>query len=904
MGKRLWLLTAAMLLALCLFGCKAKIDDPARYLSENAQKYGYSNALSELTELSDTQLEDAGFLRLQQNYQGIPVYGRTVVYVTDERGDALTMTGNVLDVDETLDLTPSLSPADAMALLASQRESAVPEIGEDDLCIYNLGSDGASHLAYQVNLGGYEILLDAHSGQVLAENPFWFFNSTVTMDLEGDNETHEDVILTESNGGYQLYDPTRNITAYHMTNQSEEEWEACRTDGEIPDDAGYEILEWHPANPLYLFADSYTKRVTADAYVHTQITYDFFDIVLHNPSPDGHGTTTIEVYSEVELLYYDNAYKDLTGNAMSVTSPSANTIQLYFGEDTSGETNQSRFLDVVAHEYMHSVEQMHSHMCYTGEAGAIMEGLSDIFGELVEGWHYKREPDWKNGNDTISRVISTPSTSQNPGMYQGVFWLDLGTVSNSKFAHTNSTVISHAAYLMSESGGGLLTLEELANLWYRAMLMMPSTCTFTECRERVEWAALTMSELSDEKRVCISEAFDRVNIPSSRIVLAPQGKLTVLDRLWMPYDNYSISIWYYDVADPEDNLLAPNDIALKLLKTEEVTSAEPYIMDLRPGFYVVELTDGADSRKTVDFELFISSTGPAEKEMDTNFGACPLRVEVYSLGTVAEGATVTAEIDGEQFSAVTDEFGACTFILPETAREIHLTAHKDGLGSDTAHMTLTENDLLKRIITAEPMILPPPYAEIVTQYEQTWGSAAWRSFGGGYYYGTGVFYLDLLDFDGDGIDELAMGYGKGSASYSDQIIEIWTMENGAPKMVHRDVAMHASDISRWFCLREMDGKWYVGSGWVGYEVNVTYYGLANGKMYQTVSFGYDIDENTGKTNYMANGHEISSTEYKGYYSLWQDSCEVLSCLCVSGEWSAMQASTDSTRAALGLDPIS
>lgn len=876
MEKRLWLLTAAMLLALCLFGCKAKIDDPARYLNENAQKYGYSNALSELTELSNTQLEDAGFLRLQQNYRGIPVYGRTVVYVTDERGDALTMTGNVLDVDETLNLTPSLSPADAMALLASQREGAVPEIGEDDLCIYNLGDDGVSHLAYQVNWGGYEILLDAHSGEVLMEYDL-IQTSAVTDSLKGSSTTYTDVTYSQTGSEYSLYDPIRKIECCIAVNIF---------------DGGKLVMV---GSPTVAWVDGETPDATAvDAFANTQRAYDFFSEVLyhHSPCDDGNITTSILVGAE----YVDG--RDVSNNAAGGGDPSAQTAGIIIGSNYSAHAAS---LDLLAHEYTHCILDYHNNMLYRGESGAVEEALCDIFGELAEGWYYERRPNWCHGE----RNIRNPSFLFYPDYYQGAFWGDPTDMSTDRGnIHNNSTVISHAAYLMSESGGGLLTLEELANLWYRAMLMMPATCTFTECRERVEWASLTMSELSDEKRVCISEAFDRVGIPSSRIVLAPQGKLTVLDRLWMPYNNYSISIWYYDVPDPEDSLLPPNDIALKLLKTEEVTSAEPYIMDLRPGFYVVKLTDGADSRKTVDFELFISSTGPAEKEMETNFGACPLRVEVYSLGTVAEGATVTAEIDGEQFSAVTDEFGACTFILPETAREIHLTAHKDGLGSDTAHMTLTENDLLKRIVTAEPMILPPPYGEIVTQYEQTWGSAAWRSFGGGYYYGAGVFYLDLLDFDGDGIDELVMGYGKGSARHDDQIIEIWTMENGAPKMVHRDVTMHGSDISRWFSLREDDGKWYVGSGWVGYEVNVTYYGLANGKMYQAVSFVYDIDENTGKTNYMANGHEISSTEYKGYYSLWQDSCEVLSCLCVSGEWSAMQDRTDSTRASLGLAPIS
>lgn len=866
MGKRLWLLTAAMLLALCLFGCKAKIDDPARYLNENAQKYGYSNALSELTELSDTQLEDAGFLRLQQNYRGIPVYGRTVVYVTDERGNALTMTGNILDVDETLNLTPSLSPADAMALLASQREGVVPEIGEDDLCIYNLGDDGVSHLAYQVNWGGYEILLDAHSGEVLVES-VTIEDETATGYAHSDWAQKAGVsVRKESDDEYVLADDSRRMTVFSLggapfsvTDEKDGEEETIY---HCHDGTALEIV-----SADNIFGNTLEERVLGyeDGVALLHLAGAIHDYYLEE----------LSYKSNYDIhLYYNDGYDNGDNGLGGFCDHDYGIISIGYLQSTSS-------IDLVAHEYTHVVSRDIVHWASRGETGAINEAFSDIYGEILEASLSGEPIDWRNSD----RNIMFPMFTGNPSLYQGACWGDPTDMSKDRGnIHKNSTVISHAAYLMSERGGGLLNLEELANLWYRAMLMMPATCTFTECREQVEWAALTMSELSDEKRVCISEAFDRVGIPSSRIVLAPQGKLTVLDRLWMPYDNYSISIWYYDVADPEDNLLAPNDIALKLLKTEEVTSAEPYIMDLRPGYYVVELTDGADSRKTVDFELFISSTGPAEKEMETNFGACPLLVEVYSLGTVAEGATVTAEIDGEKFSAVTDEFGACTFILPETAREIHLTAHKDGLGSDTAHMTLTENDLMQRCVTAEPMILPPPYGEIVTQYERIYGTTDFYELGWGNQIIKGVFYLDLLDFDADGSDELVMCYGAGQ-SYDEHFIEVWTMTAGEPVMVHRDVAMHGSDISQYFLLKEQDGKWYVGSGWYGYEADISYYGLAAGEMYKTVSFGFEVDEDSGKTAYTANGKTITSTEFRAYSSLWYDGSEYISCLYVAGNMS-------------------
>ena len=47
-------------------------------VEELGKKVGYANALAELTEKNSNEVEGDVYYRLQQNYQGIPVYGRTV----------------------------------------------------------------------------------------------------------------------------------------------------------------------------------------------------------------------------------------------------------------------------------------------------------------------------------------------------------------------------------------------------------------------------------------------------------------------------------------------------------------------------------------------------------------------------------------------------------------------------------------------------------------------------------------------------------------------------------------------------------------------------------------------------------------------------------------------------------
>lgn len=80
----------------------ADAPDAIAQLADTAEDYGYKNALSELTEQSTTEIDGDYYYRLQQNYQGIPVYGRTVVCATDGDGNVTSITGNTIDVGEEL----------------------------------------------------------------------------------------------------------------------------------------------------------------------------------------------------------------------------------------------------------------------------------------------------------------------------------------------------------------------------------------------------------------------------------------------------------------------------------------------------------------------------------------------------------------------------------------------------------------------------------------------------------------------------------------------------------------------------------------------------------------------------------------------------------------------------------
>ena len=77
------------------------------FLKSKGEGLGYENALSELTEIHSVTVSGDSYYRLQQNYRGIPVYGRTVVYAADENGSQLLVTQNIQDIPSGLDLNPT-----------------------------------------------------------------------------------------------------------------------------------------------------------------------------------------------------------------------------------------------------------------------------------------------------------------------------------------------------------------------------------------------------------------------------------------------------------------------------------------------------------------------------------------------------------------------------------------------------------------------------------------------------------------------------------------------------------------------------------------------------------------------------------------------------------------------------
>lgn len=655
MNRRKWaIIISAIVFCVLLIGCGLwfflnrqktfhNVNEVIAEVKHLGKEYGFENATSEMTEKITTKTDGCSFYRLQQNYNGYPVYGRTMVFVTDEKNHQIALTGNLLDVDENYEKNIRLTPEELSGFIreyANEKNGFsmncscdFGELTQDQLCLYNMGEDGKSYLAYDLvvnvsdenKVGLFEVLADADTGDIFRMNSL-IYQDEFTGSLKGEEKQWKNILYSVQNEQFSLFDPQRNIMS--CLPEKEYNWQFLWAKAEEYVDA--ETYMPHAYINTIRWNETESPPASGvDAYANAQIAYDYFANVLENKAADGNGKGKTVLYTGITSeLNLDKEYEKWVNNAYCGSNPrnNKNTL-LVFGIGTNGNLAPSAHLDSVAHEYTHSVECFHSGMQYERESGAIMEALSDIFGELVEKWNNPYNTcNWIHSS---YRNLQNPNETGNPRVYNGNNWADTSNISAEKDyggVHQNSTVISHAAYLMWNGIDGTeskkISDEQLAKLWYRSMLMMPSNCSFWECRILVELAADSL-HLTNLQKQCIGEAFDNVGIPYTFYVdyaVSKDTLLAVVDSTQELYDDYTIHIEGWENNTSEDlfeftaDFFAGKAISRYHRYSEErvISKAEKTAINLNKGNYKITLIDNKDREKSCSFTVSVNKS--AEKK--------------------------------------------------------------------------------------------------------------------------------------------------------------------------------------------------------------------------------------------------------------------------------------------------
>jgi Zn-dependent metalloprotease len=316
-----------------------------------------------------------------------------------------------------------------------------------------------------------ESFVDAQDGSILHAADITNFVAGSGVGVFGDQQQLEVAVKGK---GYILEDATRGsppMRTYTANGKTRRPGTIVRSK---------DATHWDEAG------DAHGAAVDAHAYVAT--TWDYFAKVHGRAGWDGKGKG---VHATVHFSQaYDNAFFD--------------GKQLVFGDgDGRVLSPLSGALDVVAHEFTHGVTFHTAKLGYEGQNGALNEAVSDIFGCFVAGdWQMGETVFHQNGHAHALRDLADPHASNNPETMNEY----VNTQDDNGGVHVNSTIASHAAYLMART----LPRATVEKIWYRALARyLHATADFAAAADATMAAA---RDLGNGAETAVKQAWVAVGV--------------------------------------------------------------------------------------------------------------------------------------------------------------------------------------------------------------------------------------------------------------------------------------------------------------------------------------------------------------------------------------------------------
>lgn len=284
------------------------------------------------------------------------------------------------------------------------------------------------------------IYVDAISSQIIGNTPL-ILDSNIPGTAQTLYSQTVGITCDSYPGGYRLNE-TRNTTTGHNIN----------------------IHTWNCLNQ-----SNYTNRQEFSNDSYAWINDSWADISQNRDALDAHWAEekVIDYWSSIHarnslndlgipILGYVHYYNDTPNQAS--WDPTSQVMR--YGNGDGLIFNSFTSLDIIGHEMGHGITQFTANLTSGNqESGALNEGFSDIWGACIEHWAAPNKQTWLMGEEipkhtySCFRNLQNPKDSttvegKHPNTYHGQFW------DNNGEPHTNSTVLSHWFYLLSQGGSG------------------------------------------------------------------------------------------------------------------------------------------------------------------------------------------------------------------------------------------------------------------------------------------------------------------------------------------------------------------------------------------------------------------------------------------------------------------
>ena len=523
-------------------------DDALAFASQAVAKSTNKKASIDLTVSRVRSSNGWTFYRFGQTESGVPVYGRGAMVVVSEDGSPIAISSNCVSVD----WSGNDGPVDAdKAVDIAKKEFDKADVYNRTSVLY-VRDGGAAEKAWAIDCsadgGLYEVVVSSESGDVLAKAS-GSDEATCDPSLESAPRSTVPEISDETNQ-YQYADERRHIYILDgkklgktkpfdwardrlaAKGDSGQVYRSVKRDGECYAwvDEGENEVKAGLSNGVPAFGESQdlARYCLFDAQgmlfdeegiransLRDSLTcaYDFYSNHFGYYGADGNGGS---VYGFVDANV-DNAQRNgWDGNPIMLIS--ANGQEKYYT------------LSTFAHEYTHGVVSATCALLgdETSETRSVNEAISDIMSYVV-----RDEADDGQFDNSIEWCMEgigrrADKTGWYPSRYKGFGWYhdNFSIVNWSADAHHNSTVLSHAAYLMCGDNnllGTAITTEQLGLLTFLTMNMLSSNADFHEFARlftmmATRLAKTSSSEMNAARAQRVVSAFAEVNLSTKDLV--------------------------------------------------------------------------------------------------------------------------------------------------------------------------------------------------------------------------------------------------------------------------------------------------------------------------------------------------------------------------------------------------
>jgi bacillolysin len=405
----------------------------------------------------NSEKDEFGFThtRYKQYYHNYPVEG-TMLIAHSKSGRVISLNGDFIQQSAAL-TSPAISEQQALQS-ALRKVNAKKYMWQSEVCtkaareahndpsftyypkgeivvVHKKNSDhspASYRLAYKFNvyaetpLYRANVFVDAGNGQILDEQ-----NIICTADVVGTGVTRfsGSVPMTSDNfgtGQYRLRETGRGngIQTYNLAGGT-----------------SYVNTDFTNASSTWNLAGN--DQAAADAHWGAEKTYDYYKQTFNRNSIDNNGFTLLS------YVHYSSNFVNAYWNGSEMTYGDGNVSQGFLVMTA---------LDVCGHEITHGLTS-NTAALGSGEAGALNEGFSDIFGTTIENFARPSQHDWIMGADITCnasgvqdhkgiRDMSNPKAFSQPDTYMGTNWDPNGEV------HNNNGPCIFWYYLMCQGKSG------------------------------------------------------------------------------------------------------------------------------------------------------------------------------------------------------------------------------------------------------------------------------------------------------------------------------------------------------------------------------------------------------------------------------------------------------------------